>query len=106
LRSRFEGLPGETPSFRASTIHGMCVYREQFAPEGEPGEGREGETLLPVVIAVPAAAPPTSLDSDFAITWVLEVKAKAFPASFSATFELPVFAADEGDILTPAHGVA
>jgi hypothetical protein len=57
--------------------------------------------LLPVVVAVPSAAPPTSLESDFPVTWVLEVKARAFPASFVAGFELPVFAADEDEILTP-----
>jgi hypothetical protein len=101
LRERFEGLPGEVPRLAPNTIHGMCLYREQFGPEGEPGEGPQGETLLPVVIAVPTGAPPTEIDSDFPITWVLEVKAKVFPASFVADFELPVFEADEGEIRTP-----
>jgi hypothetical protein len=88
-----DGTTGPVPSAEG----GMCIYRRQLAPEGEPRESADGGTMIPLVLDIPADQPATSLDEEAAVTWTLKAKAKVFPWPFSAKFELPVFAQDGED---------
>jgi len=98
LVDRLEAATGEHRAFRVSGWRGSCAFSRDLRPAGDAKMDRVGRTMLPLSIEVPAGVPGTSLDPSFAVTWVLQVKARSFPLSFAASFELPVFYADEEEL--------
>ncbi|MFW6189759.1 MAG: DUF3592 domain-containing protein [Planctomycetota bacterium] len=110
LLEEFEGLQEEQETrtgikFHTTSMRGTRAFERELDPAGETRTDRTGNTLIPFNLRVPADAHATSLEPEFAVTWVLSVKARSFPFSFSADFELPVFYADESEIdrLNHAH---
>ena len=98
LTQQLDEATGGHKAWRTSDWRGTCACSLDLPPAGDAKMDSEGRAMLPVSIEVPARAPGTSLEPGSAVTWVLAVKAKSFPVSFSAAFELPVFYADEGEI--------
>ena len=98
VTDRLARLGGDEQPSRSSDWRGTCAFSRQVQPAGEPAMDHAGRTMLPVSIEVPATAPGTSLDPSFSVKWVLEVKARSFPVSFDAIFDLPVFYAEPAEI--------
>ncbi len=93
-----EQATGQHRSWRTSDWRGACACSLELQPAGDAKRDTEGRAMLPVSIAVPAGVPGTSLESSARVTWTLQVKARSFPVSFKADFDLPVFYADVGEI--------
>jgi hypothetical protein len=89
---------GEQHAWRASDWRGMCAFSRELEPAGDAKVDTEGRAMLPVSIEVPAGVPATSLEASFVVTWTLQVQAGSFPVPFNASFDLPVFYADEEEI--------
>ncbi len=103
ITRRLRDATGQHAALRRSSWRGSCAYSERLSPAGEPTTDSSGRIMLPVSIAVPDGVSACSLEAPLTVTWVLEVKARAFPLSFSASFDLPVFYADEEEIERPSE---
>ncbi|MFO8006633.1 MAG: DUF3592 domain-containing protein [Candidatus Brocadiia bacterium] len=103
LQQRLEQATGQTNrGVSVSSLRGFCAFSRELSPAGEPASDRTGRTMLPLAITVPDGVPGSSLDASLSVTWALEVHARSFPLSFRATFDLPVFYAEEHEIERPA----
>jgi len=98
LLRQVEEATGQHRSWRTSDWRGSCACSLEMQPAGDAKRDTEGRAMLPVSIAVPNGVPGTSLESNSRVTWTLQVKARSFPVSFKASFELPVFYADVEEI--------
>jgi len=98
LLQRLALLPGQRPTAGRGTWYGERLYRQELSALGEAKPDHTGALMLPIALELPKGAPETLLDPGFMVTWVLWAKARAFPVSFSASFELPVFAVPEDAI--------
>lgn len=98
LTEQLLAAAGQHQSRSASDWRGLCACSLDLEPAGDAKVDSAGRSMLPVSIEVPAGAPATSLEPGFAVSWVLAVKARSFPVSFSASFDLPVFYADDAEI--------
>jgi hypothetical protein len=98
LTEQLRAAAGQQRSWASSDWRGMCAFNLDLQPAGDAKLDSAGRSMLPVSIEVPAGVPGASLDPGFAVYWVLAVKARSFPVPFSASFDLPVFYADDGEI--------
>jgi hypothetical protein len=98
LLQRLKALLGKRPTGGDPTWYGECVYRQKLSAQGHPQPDHTGALMLPVALELPRGASETALDPGFTVTWALAAKRRAFPLSFSASFELPVFAVPEDAI--------
>ncbi len=103
MLEKVELATGQRRSWRTSDWRGMCACSLELQPAGDAKRDTEGRAMLPVSITVPKGVPGTSLDSNATVTWTLQVKARSFPVSFKAGFDLPVFYADEEEIRQTAE---
>jgi hypothetical protein len=99
VTQQLQSATGQHRSWRTSDWRGMCAFSQDLQPAGDAKVDTEGRAMLPVSIEVPSGAPGASLEPGFSVTWTLQVKARSFPVPFNASFDLPVFYADEGEIL-------
>jgi hypothetical protein len=77
--------------------HTAVLYEAQV-PTAQPSMDRTGRAAMPLVLQVPAGATGTALEGDETVAWTLRVRAPAFPRSLTASFDLPVFYADDGEV--------
>jgi hypothetical protein len=74
---------------------GRCIFDRRLPPADAPRTSPGGAVLMPVILHVPADAPETTRPGQGGAQWVLAVRARAWPVSFVAEFELPVFRTHE-----------
>ena len=87
-----------TRSGRETSTRYEDVYREALEVEADSMASEGPRTLVPVVFDIPAGLPGRGQGFFPGAYWSLEVKARSFPISFWASFELPVFQTDESEI--------
>jgi len=99
---------GKTSSLSTSSGNSTTreIYRQPMDvdPSMVTYDGRN--TLLPVAFDIPAHLPPCAKTGDDLIAWRLAVKVRAMPVSLRAKFDLPVFEAEESEIMTREGAVA
>jgi hypothetical protein len=104
VEARLDRLPGGRKHLMRNSVRGYCAYALEVPPAGEVATDSTGAPLLPLVIEVPAGAPPSDLDPNTSVSWALLIKVKARPLSLAAAFILPVFYAEEHEIETRPLG--
>jgi hypothetical protein len=98
LLERLDSETRQGRGWRTTDWRGTCACSLDVQPADDAKEDRAGRVMLPVSIELRDGVPETSLDPGFSVYWVLAVRARCLPVSFSASFDLPVFYADEGEI--------
>ncbi len=103
LLQQVQEATGQHLSWQTTDWRGTSACNLEMQPAGDAKRDIEGRAMLPVSITVPDGVPGTSLETDSRVTWTLQVKARSFPVSFKAVFDLPVFYADEEEIRRTAQ---